>query len=60
MKFILRRIIFFQKKVFLIFQEMEPSSLKDKTLQEGTIWARKTLEKTHAEKIFYFWGNENF
>ena len=39
---------------------MEPSSLKDKTLQEGTIWARKTLEKTHAEKISYFWGNENF
>ena len=39
---------------------MELSSLKDKALQEGTIWAQKTLEKTHAEKISYFWGNENF
>ena len=43
-KLILKRIIFLQKKVFLIFQEMELSSLKDKALQEGTIWAQKTLK----------------
>ena len=51
-----------QKKVFLIFREMELSSLNRKKLlifQEGTFWARK-IKKDNSEKISYILGNGTF
>ena len=50
--------LYFIKKVFLIFPEMELSSLKNKKFQEGTTELEK--KQKNPEKISYILGNETF
>ena len=53
-------LIFFQKKTFLIFQEIELSSLKIKNSWEGTTFWEWKIKKYSLQKNFFYFGKWHF